>query len=104
MEQHRTACADGSMNTCDQLWAITPVGSDLEAYALTCGGRDPAGAHPGTCEEDLGSAGRPTTTNGQGGAVRERSHPPTAEGAGSFLEPLLANRLTINQREAGFGR
>lgn len=32
-----------------------PARSDLEAYAETCGGRDPAGGHEGTCEEDFGS-------------------------------------------------
>lgn len=54
-DQLRAACADGSMTACDELWMMTPVGSDLEAYAETCGGRDPAGGHQGSCEEDLGA-------------------------------------------------
>jgi hypothetical protein len=54
-EAHRADCAGGSMAACDRLWAITPVGSELEAFASTCGGRDPEGGHRGTCEDDFGS-------------------------------------------------
>jgi hypothetical protein len=54
-ETYRAQCAAGSMAACDQLWTITPVGSELDAFARTCGGREPEGQHPGTCEEDLGS-------------------------------------------------
>lgn len=32
-------CFDGNMASCDQLFEDTPVGSDLETYAQTCGGR-----------------------------------------------------------------
>lgn len=32
-------CFDGNLESCDQLFVDTPAGSDLEAYAQTCGGR-----------------------------------------------------------------
>lgn len=32
-------CFDGDMGACDDLFAQTPVDSDLEAYSQTCGGR-----------------------------------------------------------------
>lgn len=32
-------CFDGDMQACDDLFAQTPVDSDLEAYSQTCGGR-----------------------------------------------------------------
>jgi hypothetical protein len=32
-------CFEGDMDACDQLFSDTPVDSDLEAYAQTCGGR-----------------------------------------------------------------
>lgn len=54
MERWRAECADGSMSACDDLWRITPLGTELEAFAATCGGRDPAGRHDGTCEQDFG--------------------------------------------------
>lgn len=54
-ETYRAQCADGSMAACDQLWTIAPVDSELDAFARTCGGRDPEGEHPGTCEDDFGS-------------------------------------------------
>ncbi|MCB1004607.1 MAG: hypothetical protein KDB35_10540 [Acidimicrobiales bacterium] len=33
------ACFEGDMSACDELFTITDVGSDLEAYSQTCGGR-----------------------------------------------------------------
>lgn len=54
-EALRADCAAGDMGACDELWAITNVGSDLEAFAETCGGRAPEGSHQGTCQEELGS-------------------------------------------------
>jgi hypothetical protein len=55
-EALRADCAAGDMAACDGLWAITNVGSDLEAFAETCGGRVPEGGHQGTCVAELGSA------------------------------------------------
>ena len=54
LEDLRAACAIGSLDDCDDLWLGTPIGSELEAFAETCGGRDPAGGHQGTCADDLG--------------------------------------------------
>lgn len=54
LEELRTGCTDGSMSDCDTLYRSTPVGSDLETVAETCGGVDPTGSHQGNCEEDLG--------------------------------------------------
>ena len=48
------ACGGGDMAACDDLWVDTDVGSDLEAFAETCGGLDPAGGHWGDCEEMFG--------------------------------------------------
>jgi hypothetical protein len=48
------ACGGGDMAACDDLWVDTDVGSDLEAFAETCGGRDPAGGHWGDCEANFG--------------------------------------------------
>jgi len=33
------ACFEGDMDACDELFSITEVDSDLEAYSQTCGGR-----------------------------------------------------------------
>ncbi|MBA3606648.1 MAG: hypothetical protein H0W46_11895, partial [Acidimicrobiia bacterium] len=35
-------CYDGDMNACDELYNESPLGSDYEAYADTCAGRQPA--------------------------------------------------------------
>jgi hypothetical protein len=48
------ACGGGDMAACDDLWVDSDVGSDLEAFAETCGGVDPAGGHWGDCEETFG--------------------------------------------------
>jgi hypothetical protein len=48
------ACAGGDMAACDTLWGQTPTGSNIEAFAESCGGLDPGGAHERTCEEDFG--------------------------------------------------
>ena len=45
------ACFDGDLFACDTLFQRTEVGSDLEAYALTCGGRiEPQEGAPGCAE------------------------------------------------------
>ena len=51
---NRDACAGGDMAACDDLWYGTPVGSELEAFAETCGGRAPEGGYSGDCEETFG--------------------------------------------------
>jgi hypothetical protein len=48
------ACGSGDMAACDDLWLDTDVGSDLEAFAETCGGRDPEGGHYNDCEDTFG--------------------------------------------------
>jgi Septum formation len=47
-------CEDGDMVVCDTLYSETPVGSEAEAVALTCGGEDPGGDHRGDCEDAFG--------------------------------------------------
>jgi hypothetical protein len=48
------SCGAGDMAACDDLWLDSDVGSDLEAFAETCGGLDPAGGHFGDCEVTFG--------------------------------------------------
>ncbi|HEY8523690.1 MAG TPA: hypothetical protein VIL48_01920 [Acidimicrobiales bacterium] len=48
------ACAGGDMAACDELWWQTPVGSNIEAFAESCGGIDPGGDHAATCEDEFG--------------------------------------------------
>jgi hypothetical protein len=54
-------CEEGDLVACDVLFAITPVGSDAEAYGATCGGRNEE--IPGQCageyEWDLPAAQAP---------------------------------------------
>lgn len=49
----RGDCASGDMRSCDELCWITPEGSELEAFAMSCGGRSDD-EHLGTCEEQFG--------------------------------------------------
>jgi hypothetical protein len=51
---NRDACAGGDMAACDDLWLGTPVGSELEAFAETCGGLAPEGGYENTCESTFG--------------------------------------------------
>jgi hypothetical protein len=55
-----TDCQDGDLDACDELYAITPIDSDYEAYAQTCGGRIPIEALEliiaSSCETDYGTA------------------------------------------------
>jgi actin-like ATPase involved in cell morphogenesis len=55
------SCSDGSMADCDSLWGGTPSGSQLEAFAETCGYRDIAGGHNASCVEDFGADGAGAT-------------------------------------------
>ncbi len=48
------SCSDGDMAACDDLWFGTDSGGVLEAYAETCGGREPAGGVFGSCESQFG--------------------------------------------------
>jgi hypothetical protein len=41
------------MAACDDLDWDTPIGSELETYAKTCGGLDPGGTNAGTCDDDF---------------------------------------------------
>jgi hypothetical protein len=43
-------CAGGSGAACDQLYTDSPVGSDYEAFALTCGERFTVEEAPVVCE------------------------------------------------------
>lgn len=52
-DEIRQACATGDLSSCDELYWATPEGSELEAFAMTCGGRSDD-EHPGTCEEAFG--------------------------------------------------
>jgi hypothetical protein len=46
-----TACAEGDFAACDQLFFDSPVGSDYETFALSCGGRTDFSAG---CVEEFG--------------------------------------------------
>jgi len=35
------SCFDGDMGACDELFRVSPVGSEYESYGNTCGGRVP---------------------------------------------------------------
>jgi hypothetical protein len=83
----RTECTDGSMSACDQLWQTTDVGSDLEAFAETCGGRDPAGRHSGTCEQDFGDGPGPSDDEDS-----TRADAPADEGGPTTTTPDLGTR------------
>jgi hypothetical protein len=49
------SCAGGSMSDCDALYDATPVGSEQEAFAKTCGGLAPADdPQYGTCADNYG--------------------------------------------------
>ncbi|MBA2282883.1 MAG: hypothetical protein M3527_02815 [Actinomycetota bacterium] len=47
------ACFEGDLAACDDLWNVTPVGSDGETYAESCGGRVDT-LEQATCEENYG--------------------------------------------------
>ena len=47
-------CFDGNLFACDALFIVTPVGSDAERYAETCGGRlDEGEISGGGCAEEF---------------------------------------------------
>ena len=47
-------CFDGNLFACDALFIVTPVGSDAERYAETCGGRlDEGDISGGGCAEEF---------------------------------------------------
>lgn len=39
LDELYTGCRDGEFASCDQLWMVSPVGSEYELYGATCGGR-----------------------------------------------------------------
>ena len=47
-------CRDEDFAACDQLYFQTPSGSELEAVALSCGGRAEGEEYPGTCDATFG--------------------------------------------------
>src|SRR5690606_30899293 len=53
LETYAQGCYDGDMVACDDLYWSTDIGSELEEYAMSCGGRlDPY--YGGDCEDTLG--------------------------------------------------
>jgi hypothetical protein len=63
LERLRSACESGYFHYCDMLFWRTPVGSELEAFAESCGGRAPEGeTHAGQCQTTYGTSGTTTTT------------------------------------------
>lgn len=84
MDVLRESCEDGWMASCDHLWRVTPVGSELEAVALSCGGRDPEGDEQSSCESSYPSTGSPPDTSG----FPPSDTPPMPDDA--ELEPLRA--------------
>lgn len=61
-------CFDGDLGACDELFRVTPVDSEAEAYGNSCGGRVDDELR-GSCEEILGGAssesgGATATTEG----------------------------------------
>lgn len=71
------SCEDGDMADCDQLYWITPIGSDAEMVAMTCGGTLPRESG-GTCvartDGTPTASTTPTTTTPVGGAGTEGSY------------------------------
>jgi actin-like ATPase involved in cell morphogenesis len=53
LQDMQTSCESGAMLDCDALWMLSPVDSEFEAYAMTCGDRDTTGEHAGTCDADF---------------------------------------------------
>ncbi|MGY1702782.1 hypothetical protein [Geodermatophilus sp. SYSU D00766] len=68
------ACFDGDFAACDELWRLTPSGSQYEQYAGTCAGRVPYQTN--ACQERLG-----TTTPAD-------PTPPTGLGDDATYQPL----------------
>lgn len=56
-------CFDGDLGACDELFRVTPVDSEAEAYGNSCGGRVDDELR-GSCEEFLGGS-----SSGSGGAT-----------------------------------
>jgi hypothetical protein len=54
LDEHALRCHDGVMSVCDELYALSPLGSTYEQYGLTCGGR--VKAHEVSACTDLGGA------------------------------------------------
>lgn len=52
-DEMQTSCAEGAMRDCDALWLLSPVDSDYEAFGASCGERDTADEHHGTCHDDF---------------------------------------------------
>jgi len=48
-----SACQEGDLASCDELYRTTPVGSEAEEIGATCGGRSDTPLN-GSCESELG--------------------------------------------------
>lgn len=71
------ACFAGDLAACDDLYVNSPIGSDYEAYAQSCGGRlAPQDAVNGGCAERFGDPGAGDDP-GDGPAVLEPQPPPS---------------------------
>jgi hypothetical protein len=45
-------CREGALEECNNLWSASPVGTEYELFATTCGGRlDVEQAYPGECSD-----------------------------------------------------
>lgn len=47
-------CIEGDLNSCDELYFTSAVGSEYESFAQTCGGLSPVEDQFGTCVEEFG--------------------------------------------------
>lgn len=68
VEELMAACGDGDMEACDELYWETPVGSDEEAFAKSCGDTLPPESG-GTCVERTEGVAASTTVPGEAPAA-----------------------------------
>jgi len=78
------SCFGGALSDCDYLYRVSAVGSDYEAYAATCGGRDLDATNPGGCEPPSDIEVEPPSAPSQQPPVTEREW----RGFCAYIDPL----------------
>ena len=81
------SCFDGDLESCDDLYWGTSVGSDYETYGSTCGGRLVDGVF-GDCVETIGGIGTEVV---QASTLPEPTLEPTGLGTDPELDPLATD-------------
>ena len=81
------SCFDGDLQSCDDLYWGTAVGSEYEAYGSTCGGRLVDGVF-GDCVKTIGGIGTEVV---QSSTLPEPTVEPTGLGSDPTLDPLAAD-------------